>query len=291
MPPLRGGLGRGLSALIPETKTATEEASPGLLHVAPGQIKPNPQQPRQRFDEAALQELAASITEHGVIQPLVVAPLPPSATGIPEFQLIAGERRWQAAKLAQLPRVPVILKEVTPQQSLELALIENIQRADLNPLEEAAAYQQLQQEHGLTHEEIARRVGKSRVTVSNSLRLLGLPREARRLLLQGEITEGHARALLSLPSEAVRLELLRLVLERHLSVRHTEDAARRLQAPPVDGAAPSPEPDVHSAALERDLQATLGTRVSLNRAAKGGKLTIYFYSDEELDGIVGRLKR
>jgi ParB family transcriptional regulator, chromosome partitioning protein len=290
MPPLRGRLGRGLSALIPEAKPVAD-AQGGLLEVAPGQIRPNPQQPRQRFDETALQELAASIVEHGLLQPLVVAPLPAAESGIQEFQLIAGERRWQAAKLAQLARVPVIVKEVTPQQSLEMALIENIQRADLNPLEEAAAYQQLHHEHGLTHEEIARRVGKSRVTITNSLRLLGLPREVRRLLLEGEISEGHARALLSLPSEAVRLELLRLILERHLSVRHTEDAARRMQAAPVDTSAPSPEPDVESAALERDLQTMLGTKVSLNRAAKGGKITIYFYSDEELDGIVGRLRR
>jgi ParB family chromosome partitioning protein len=189
-----------------------------LLEVAPGQIRPNPRQPRQRFEETALQELAASIVEHGLLQPLIVTPLPASEAGIPEFQLIAGERRWQAAKLAHLPRVPVIVKEATPRQSLEMALIENIQRADLNPLEEAAAYQQLHQDHGLTHEEIARRVGKSRVTITNSLRLLSLPREARRLLLEGEISEGHARVLLSLPSEAARLELLRLVLARHLSV-------------------------------------------------------------------------
>jgi len=291
MPPLRGGLGRGLSALIPEAKPSASDAPPaGLLEVAPGQIRPNPRQPRRRFEETALQELAASIVEHGLLQPLIVTPLPASEAGIPEFQLIAGERRWQAAKLAHLPRVPVIVKEATPRQSLEMALIENIQRADLNPLEEAAAYQQLHQDHGLTHEEIARRVGKSRVTITNSLRLLSLPREARRLLLEGEISEGHARVLLSLPSEAVRLELLRLVLARHLSVRHTEDAARRMQAAPANGSAPTPEPDVQSAALERDLQAVLGTKVSLNRAAKGGKLTIYFYSDEELDGIVGRLK-
>ena len=290
MPPLRGGLGRGLSALIPEAKPAGDDPPSGLIEVAPGQIRPNPRQPRQRFEETALQELAASIVEHGLLQPLIVAPLPASEAGIPEFQLIAGERRWQAAKLAQLPRVPVIVKQVTPQQSLEMALIENIQRADLNPLEEAAAYQQLQQEHSLTHEEIARRVGKSRVTITNSLRLLGLPREARRLLLEGEISEGHARALLSLPSDAIRLELLRLILERHLSVRHTEDAARRMQAAPTNGSSHAPEPDVQSVALERDLQAMLSTKVSLSRTAKGGKLTIYFYSDEELHGLVGRLK-
>ena len=289
MPPVRGGLGRGLSALIPEAKPAPE-APNGLLEVAPGQIRPNPQQPRQRFDETALQELAASIAEHGLLQPLVVTPLAPSASGIAEYQLIAGERRWQAAKLARLPRVPVVVKQATPRESLEMALIENIQRAELNPLEEAAAYQQLHQEHGLTHEEIARRVGKSRVTITNSLRLLSLPREVRQLLLDGAISEGHARALLSLTSENLRLELLRLVLDRHLSVRHTEDAARHLQAEAAAEPAAKPAPDIHAAALERDLQAMLGTKVALSRAAKGGKLTIWFYSDEELDGIVGRLK-
>jgi ParB family transcriptional regulator, chromosome partitioning protein len=290
MPPLRGGLGRGLSALIPDGKSSENDGA-GLLHVAPGQIRPNPKQPRQRFDDTALRELADSIAEHGVLQPLVVAALPPSASGIPEFQLIAGERRWQAAKLAQLPRIPVLIKEASAQQSLEWALIENVQRADLNPLEEASAYQQLHQEYGLTHDEIARRVGKNRVTVTNSLRLLSLPQAVRRALIDGELTEGHGRVLLSLHTQAGQLQLLRLVLDRHLSVRQTEEAARRMQQTPPNGSAAEPEPDVHTVALERDLQTTLGTKVSLNRTAKGGRLTIHFFSDEELDGIIQRLKR
>ncbi len=285
MPPLRGGLGLGLSALIPEPMPATES----LLEVAPGQIRPNPQQPRQRFDESALRELADSILEHGLLQPLIVAPLPPSGSGVPEYQLIAGERRWQAAKLAQLPRVPVIVKEAGRRQSLEMALIENVQRADLSPLEEASAYQQLQREYGLTHEDIARRVGKSRAAITNSLRLLSLPAAARQALAEGEISEGHARVLLSLPIETAQLGLLRLIVERHLSVRQTEDAARRMvAAPPSDSA---PEPDLHTQALERDLQGLLGTKVAVSRSARGGKLTIYFYSDEELNGLVERLRR
>ncbi len=209
---------------------------------------------------------------------------------MPEYQLIAGERRWQAAKLAQLPRVAVIVKDANAQESLEMALIENLQRADLHPLEEAEAYHQLHQEYGLTHEDIARRVGKSRVAVTNSLRLRTLRAEARRALAEGQISEGHARVLLSLPSEPAQAQLLQVVIQRHLSVRQTEEAARRmLAAPPQE--ATSTEPDVLSAAVERDLQALLGTKVSLNRAAKGGKLTIYFYSDEELDGLVQRLRR
>jgi ParB family chromosome partitioning protein len=286
MPPQRGGLGRGLSALIPEGKPA----APGLLEVAPGQIRPNPNQPRQRFDQTALRELADSILEHGVLQPLVVAALPPSPSGIAEYQLIAGERRWQAAKLAQLPRVPILVKEVTQQQSLEWALIENVQRADLNPLEEAGAYQQLHQEYGLTHDEIARRVGKSRVAVTNSLRLLALPQVARQALIDGEISEGHGRVILSLSPELAQHRLLQLVLDKHLSVRQTEEAARQMQQAADGSQLPMPLPDVQTKALERDIQGWLGSKVSLSRSAKGGKLTIHFFSDEELDGIVERLK-
>jgi ParB family chromosome partitioning protein len=290
MPAFRGGLGRGLSSLIPEARPDGNGAGATLLEIAPGQIRPNPQQPRQHFDHAALRELADSIAEHGLLQPLVVTALPPTGSGMAEYQLIAGERRWQAAKLAQLERVPVIVKEASGQQSLEMALVENVQRADLNPLEEAAAYQQLHQEYGLTHEEIAKRVGKSRVTVTNSLRLLTLPGPARHALVDGQISEGHARVLLSLPTEAAQLELLRAVLERHLSVRQTEDAARRMLAG-ENGANEPPARDPETVDLERHLQELLGTRVALNRTATGGKITIHFYSDEELNGLVERLRR
>lgn len=291
MPPLRGGLGRGLSSLIPEARP-TEGDTGGLLQVAPGQIRPNPQQPRQHFDEAALQELADSIAEHGVLQPLIVSRLPPSPSGIAEFQLIAGERRWRAAKLAQLPRVPVVLKDASSEQRLELALIENIQRADLDPLEEASAYQQLHDGYGLTHEEIARRVGRSRVAVTNVLRLLALPAEARRAVVDGEISEGHARVLLSLPNETAQLRLLRIIVAGGLNVRQTEDAARAMLAAQDRPPTSPPEPNVEVAALERDLQTVLGTKVALSRGSKGsGKLTIYFYSDEELETVIQRLRR
>ncbi len=289
MPTFKGGLGRGLSSLIPEGKSGSMEMG-ALLQVAPGQIRPNPHQPRQHFDNAALRELADSITEHGLLQPLVVTSLPPSASGVTEYQLIAGERRWQAAKLAGLERVPVIVKEASDQQLIELALIENIQRADLNPLEEAAAYQELQREYGLTHEEIARRVGKSRVTVTNSLRLLLLPNPVRHAVIDGKISEGHARVLLSLPSEAAQLQLLRLILERHLNVRQTEEAARRVLAGTDKSESDSPTRDPDLERLETDLSSSLGTKVALTRGSRGGKLTIYFYSNEELDSLTSRLR-
>ena len=276
----RGGLGRGLSALIPE-RPAGEGAV--LLEVAPGQIRPNPQQPRQRFEPDALRELADSIVEHGILQPLIVTALPPSASGLQEYQLIAGERRWQAAKLAGLARVPVLVKDASPRAVLELALVENLQRADLNAIEEAAAYQQLRHEFGLTHEDIAQRVGKSRAAVTNSLRLLALPAEARQAVAEGSISEGHARVLLSLPDERSQLRLLELLIGRQLSVRQTEEAARRL----LD---PKPAQPHQPEELERELAQRLGTRVSLARSRRGGRLTIHFYSDEELDALVSRLR-
>ena len=276
----RGGLGRGLSALIPERPGGEGTA---LLELAPGQIRPNPQQPRQRFEPEALRELAHSIAEHGILQPLIVMALPPSDSGLQEYQLIAGERRWQAAKLAGLARVPVLVKDASPRSALELALVENVQRADLNAIEEAAAYQQLQREFGLTHEDIAQRVGKSRAAVTNALRLLALPPAARAAVVAGQISEGHARVLLSLPDERSQLRLLELVAEQQLSVRQTEEAARRLLNPP-ERARKQPEE------LERELAQTLGTKVSLARSKRGGRLTIHFYSDEELDALVTRIR-
>jgi ParB family chromosome partitioning protein len=253
-----------------------------LLEVAPGQVRPNPQQPRQRFEPEALRELADSIAQHGILQPLIVTALPPSDSGLQEYQLIAGERRWQAAKLAGLARVPVLVKDASPRSALELALVENVQRADLNAIEEATAYQQLQREFGLTHEDIAQRVGKSRAAVTNALRLLALPAEARAAVVEGRVSEGHARVLLSLPDERSQLRLLALIVEHQLSVRQAEEAARRLLEP-AQRIKRRPEE------LERELAQTLGTKVSLARSRRGGRLTIHFYSDEELDALVSRL--
>ncbi len=272
-------LGRGLEALIPPR---ADRESGGVRQVPVTSVVPNPHQPRQRMDPESLAELAASIKEHGVLQPLIVSTLPGDP---PRYQLIAGERRLEAARLAGLDVVPVIVKEVTPEQMLELALVENIQRADLNPLEEAAAYRQLVEEFGLTQQEIAERVGKNRVSVANALRLLRLPDFVQSVLAGGQISEGHARALLGLEDdlEAMRLALKKVIGER-LSVRQTEELVRRLRAaPPSPKATRTVSPETR--ALEQEFARALGTKVSLARSKKGGRLTIHFYSEEELQKL------
>lgn len=282
------GLGKGLAALIPTAPT--ELAAASVREVAVDAIVPNPRQPRQTQDPDALQELADSIREHGLIQPLIVTAATPDqqATGV-QYQLIAGERRWAAARLASLTTVPVIVKEATPQQMLELALVENIQRADLNPLEEAAAYQQLIDEFGLTQEEVAARVGKSRVSVANVVRLLRLPDEVKAALLNGQITEGHARALLAADNPETMVRLLKTVTRQGLNVRQTEELVRRQTAESQPKVKEDPSPD--TIALENRFRESLGTKVRLFRSKKGGKLVIHFYSEEELqaiyDAIVG----
>jgi len=275
----RRGLGKGLGALIP----TTEAGGPGLSEVAVDLIVPNPMQPRQALDMEALQELADSIREHGLIQPLIVTSIQ-DPTSEAQYQIIAGERRWAAARMAGLTRVPVIVKEATPQEMLELALVENIQRADLNPLEEAAAYRQLMDDFGLTQEQVAERVGKSRVTVANSVRLLRLPDEVKQALAGNQISEGHARALLALNKRADQLQVLEAIVKRGLNVRQTEEMVRRIAAgtqPRRQGEPPSPETE----ALENEFRHALGTKVKLFRSKKGGKLVIQFYSEEELDAI------
>ena len=275
----RRGLGKGLGALIP----ATEISGPGLSEVAVDLIVPNPMQPRQALDAEALQELADSIREHGLIQPLIVTSIE-DPTSDAQYQIITGERRWEAAKMAGLTRVPVIVKEATPQEMLELALVENIQRADLNPLEEAAAYRQLMDDFGLTQEQVAEKVGKSRVTVANSVRLLRLPDEIKQALADNQISEGHARALLALNKRADQLKVLEAIVKKGLSVRQTEEMVRRMAAgaqPRGRGEPPSPETE----ALENEFRNALGTKVRLFRSKKGGKLVIQFYSEEELEAI------
>ena len=286
------GLGRGLGALIP-----VDERPSGLREVPVSAIVPNPHQPRQALDEESLQELAASIREHGLIQPLIVSEIPPEESEdplsrTPRYQLIAGERRWEAAKRAGLEMVPVLVREATPQQMLELALVENIQRADLNPLEEALAYRSLMDDFGLTQAEVAERVGKSRVTVANIVRLLNLPDFVKEALAAGQISEGHARALLALEDEAMQQRALTAIIKRHLSVRQTEELVRRLlwEVSTQEKKARTRSPETE--ALEAAFREALGTKVQLFRSKKGGKLVIHFYSEEELqaiyDVIVGR---
>ena len=272
----RTGLGRGLGALIPET----EQQPGGVAQVPVLAITPNPLQPRTVVDPEALAELAASIREHGLIQPLIV-----TQQGPDRYQLIAGERRWQAARMAGLAQVPVIVKEATPQQALEIALVENIQRADLNPLEEAVAFRQLVDEFDLTQEQVAERVGKSRVSVTNTLRLLRLPAAVKQALLDGTIREGHARTLLALPTKEAQVAALKTVITKRLSVRQTEELTRRLMAEPEPPKQVEPtSPEIQ--ALEEDFRETLGTKVKLFRGRKGrGRLVIHFFSEEELQAL------
>jgi ParB family chromosome partitioning protein len=274
MPPKRG-LGRGLDALIP-----ISESNAGVSQLPISAITRNPRQPRTRFDPAAMEELAASIREHGVIQPLVV-----TQTSTPgRYVMIAGERRLEAAKIAGLPTVPALIREATDQQMLELALIENIQRADLGPLETAHAYKHLADDFKLSHEDIAARVGKKRVTVTNTLRLLKLPKHILDSLANDQIAEGHARALLALPNAQAQLAAFNTVIGKGLTVRQTEELVRRLQGQ-KDTRPARPTRQAESEALAVRLRDSLGTKVTLKRGRKGGTLTIHFYSDEELNAI------
>jgi ParB family chromosome partitioning protein len=247
-------------------------------------IAPNPRQPRTNFDPQELAELAASIREHGVIQPLILT----YGEQDDQYVLIAGERRLLAARQVGLEVVPAIVREASEQQRLELALIENVQRTDLGPLEAAEAYRQLAEDFGLSHEQISVQVGKSRAAVTNTLRLLKLPPAVQAALSEGRISEGHARALLALPTPQAQSAALQTVLERELNVRQTEELVHRLSGQkPISQLKPEPPPEM--VALEERLRERLGTKVSLNRRRKGGTLVIHFYSDEELDALVEQI--
>ncbi|MBV6450382.1 MAG: putative chromosome-partitioning protein ParB [Anaerolineales bacterium] len=277
----RTGLGKGLDALIPAGKTSAGEAG-GIMQVALDSIQRNPRQPRENFDAAELENLAASIREHGVIQPLIVSP---GRNGI--YTLIAGERRLQASRKAGLKTVPVVIRSATDQQLLELALIENVQRADLNPIEEADAYQNLAKEFRMSHETIASRVGKSRVAVTNTLRLLDASAAVKQALVDGKITEGHARAMLSLSAKAQE-HLLNQIINLDLSVRSTEVLTRKLSGQrPVATKKTGRSPNVGD--VERKLQSSLGTKVALKHGKRGGTVTIFYYSDEELESLLEKL--
>ena len=275
------GLGKGLGALIPQTPKTPPAPSGTPITVPVERIHPNPHQPRQVMDEEKLNELAESIREHGIIQPIVVTQVGN------RYQIIAGERRWRASQRAGLTEVPVFVKEITPQQMLELAIVENIQRADLNPLEEAQAYAQLMEEFGLTQEVVAQKVGKSRTAVANTLRLLKLPDELKNALAAGKITEGHARALLSITKPRAQLDALHTVIERKLNVRQTEMLVRQIMSgdeKPKKRRTPLSPQDKD---MVHRFQERLGTKVDLFRDDSGsaGKITIHFYSDEELQAV------
>ena len=277
----RPALGKGLSALIPETADAPRQ---GVLEVDIDLLAPSDQQPRLVLDEARLEELAQSIRVNGIIQPILVR-----RTGA-AYRIIAGERRWRAAQRAGLLKMPVIVRDVpegSERQLLELALVENLQRENLNPVDEALAYQRLADEFGLTQDQIAAAVGKDRTSVANYLRLLRLPQEVRGDLASGVLSMGHARALLALPDAAAQRHAAREVIARSMSVRETESFVRKLGAP---AGAPRTEPakvtpDVHTRAAEDRLRFALGTKVRILRRAEGGTIEIQFGSEAELHRI------
>ncbi len=278
------GLGRGLGALIPGDKQLDDQTG-GVRVVPVTSIQPNPHQPRSHMDSEKLAELAASISEHGLIQPLIVT----ARTG--GYTLIAGERRWRAAQLAGFQEIPVIVKETTPQEMLELAIIENIQRADLNAIEEAVAYRQLIDEFGLTQEAVADRVGKGRSTVANLLRILNLPEPVQQAVLDGELSGAHARELLRLPTPEKQINAMRQIVKLHLSRRQTVTLVDNLLVEKKPAPKPKKTLPPELSALQTQFEQSLGTRVNIEKGSKGGKVVIHYYSDEELqaiyDAIVG----
>lgn len=282
--PARGarvfGLGRGLDALIPSTRDER-----GVLEIPLDRIARNPSQPRSAFGEEQLGELAASIAVHGILQPVVVRALADGG-----YELIAGERRLRAARMAGLETIPGILRDADDAEtSLELALIENIQREDLNAIETALAYRELIDRFGLTHEAVARQVGKSRVAVSNALRLLELAPETRQAIVEGRISEGHGRALAAITIPELQRAALAVVLERGLSVRQTEELVRRKRAEQPSRERASLSHDLQD--VEAQLRGVLATRVGIVRTRRGGRLVIDFYSDEELDRLYSIITR
>ncbi len=286
------GLGRGLDALIPQRSTPVSDISlapfGASTEVAIGDVRANPEQPRSVFDDEKLRELSASIKEHGVIQPLIVSRS--IGTGVPPYTLIAGERRWRAAMLASLKKVPVVIKDVSPQQTMEMALVENIQRADLNAVEEALAFQSLVNEFDLTHDQLAQRVGKSRVAVTNTLRLLKLPDQIQQLLLEGRLTEGHARVLLGLSDAVDQFVVVDEIIKKALSVRQAEEMARRMASPKRPQKTAEAETKIDNAReYETRLRETLGTKVGIERSRKGGRIVIEFYSDEEFTTVFSKI--
>jgi len=279
-------LGRGLGALIPqrqETVAPTEShATQGLAEIPISQIQPNPFQPRKTFNEASIDELARSVREHGIVQPLVV-----TRAG-DKYKLIAGERRYRAAQKAGLTTVPVLIKEMMAEgDALQIALIENIQREDLNPIEEAMAYHQLHDDFQLTQEEISRRVGKERSTVANFLRLLKLPDPVKKLLASGQLSMGHARALLAIESPKKQEQLAERVVRKNLNVRQTEMLAS--ESSPKTAEKKEKEKDVFTRDAEDKLQRTLRTKVEIDRRRRGGVIHIRYGSEDELIRVVDEL--
>jgi ParB family chromosome partitioning protein len=273
------GLGRGLASLIPQRHAG----HPAMIEIATSRISPNPHQPRKRFDPAGLTTLAASITEHGVLQPILVT------EAIDGYQLVAGERRLRAAQLAGLERIPAVVRQLADREQLEVALVENLQREDLDPLETADAYRELIEAFGFTQEDLATRIGRARSTIANTLRLLDLAPGVQAAVADGRLTEGHGRALGGLATE-LQDRVLDSVVGQDLSVRQTEELVRRLREPRSGPAGPpTRQADPELERVEEDLRRALGTKVSLARSRRGGRIVIEYYSDEELGRLYERL--
>lgn len=302
------GLGRGLASLIPPknkpafakasagepagnssqvpAKAQTESLQDGFLEVPIGKIATNPQQPRHDFAEEELQDLAASIKEHGIIQPLVVTKIAPE-----QYELIAGERRLMAARMAGLEMIPVIIREEEGErEKLEIALIENIQRKDLNVVEEARAYKKLIEEFDLTQEEISARVGKSRSAIANKVRLLSLPIEIQRALIEGKISEGHARSILAIENPEKQRALFELILKENLTVRQVEDKVREVTVSTHKRRIGATVQDPYFKEKEEQIAQALGTKVQIKKSGGGGKIIIDFYSREELENIINKFQ-
>ena len=279
-------LGRGLDALLGDSSLHTQEGGSVTLPIS--QVEPGLNQPRKHFDEEALAELSESIRQHGVLQPLTVRRL---ASGY--YQIIAGERRWRAARMAGLTEVPAMIIEADDRKVMELGLIENLQREDLNPMEEAAGYRTLIQDYGLTQEEAARRVSKSRPAVANAMRLLALPQEVQWLIEQGNLSAGHGRALLSLPTAEAQIAFAEENMGKGYSVRETEERVRRILQEGDDPAPPKPEPDPHRIYFkeaERQLTAGLGRKVTISQGKKKGKIALEYYDQEDLEALMKALE-
>lgn len=267
----RKALGKGLEALLPEK---TEDLQQSIIEIPIDKIIPSKYQPRFQFDKKKLDSLAESINENGVLQPILVRKLNDN------YQIIAGERRWKAAKIAGLKTIPAIIRDVVDSQILQLALIENLQREDLNPIEEAMAYKTMIDEFNITHEELSKRLGKDRSSITNSLRLLKLPEEVKNLLIDGSISMGHGRALLSIPDKKEQIKLAKKIVNQGLPVRFIEELIHRKKAKRKEK-----QVDAHILEIENKLQRALSTKVKIHAKKSKGKIVIYFYSEEDFNRI------
>ena len=279
------GLGRGLNALLGDPDLQPQGEGSVTLPIS--QVEPGLNQPRKRFDQEALDDLTESIRTHGIIQPLTVRRL---ASGY--YQIIAGERRWRAAKAAGLAEVPVVIIEADDRKVMELGLIENLQREDLNPAEEARGYQVLMEEYGLTQEQVAQQMGKSRPAIANTLRLLALPQEVLTMLEEGTLSAGHARAILGAPTQELQKEVAKKTVEAQLSVRQTEALVKAMQRPKKEQTSPQgPDLSLYIGELEKDLSGRLGRKVKIAHKGKKGRIELEYYSDQDLETLLELLQQ